>query len=181
MYNIYYIAESVPSCKIGNNQNSRNVAAEVVGSTYLNTLHPVSCALNITQWRYCYYTQAAPRGSTLSMTVAVWSLDVVTNTYIVNPSSIRNITIKPEQILANIFCEKVMLTEAEYIQASQRAVVGVFLPSDNAIPVLGYDSYSENYLMESSEFLTMSVTKLAFKHHVILHLYGTSSKFHAIM
>ncbi len=102
---------------------------------------------------------------------------MTTNTYTVNLSSIRNITVQLVQTYAPIFCDKVLLTEADYISVSQGAVVGVAIPSENDIPVLGYDSYSENYMMESSNFLSISVQEMSIKYQWILHLYGTSSKF----
>ena len=33
-----------------------------------------TCGNHITKWHYCYHTEAATPGATLSMTVAVWSL-----------------------------------------------------------------------------------------------------------
>ncbi len=49
------------------------------------------------------------------MTVAVWSLDLETDTYVVNPSSIRTIRLHPIKTIANIVCEQEVFREEEYI------------------------------------------------------------------
>ncbi len=94
-----------------------------------------------------------------------------------NPSSIRNIVIKPVQTLAYIFCENVLLADVEYISVPQGAVVGVVLPSDHAIPIIEQDSRLEDYLMEGTKSMNIPVSDLSIRNHLILHLYGTSSKY----
>ena len=103
------------SCRVGNNPPPSDAVTTGLSGTYLNTQYPVTCGNHITKWHYCYHTEAATPGATLSMTVAVWSLhfgkkcvycdnlvclahfvfysvDTATNTYIVSPSSIKTIT-----------------------------------------------------------------------------------------
>ena len=78
-----------------------------------HTQYPVTCGNHITKWHYCYHTDTATPGSTMSMTVAVWSWDAAT-AYILCPSSIRTITLQPVQTQAKIFCVVKFLTETKH-------------------------------------------------------------------
>ena len=110
------------------------------------------------------------------MTVAVWSLDVATDTYVVNPNSIKTITLQPVQTLAKIFCIEESLDERDFILVSQNDVIGVVLPSSNPIPILGSNADPSIQLRRhisstspadviSSELTTLSSS--------VLHLYAT--------
>ncbi len=113
------------------------------------------------------------------MTVAVWSLDVATDTYIVNSNSIKTITLQPVQTLAKIFCTVESLDERDFILVSQNDVIGVVLPSSNPIPILGSNADPSIQLgrhisstspadVISSELTTLSSS--------VLHVYATVGK-----
>ncbi len=137
------------------------------------------CSDHITKWNYCYYTSDATAGQTYTMTVAVWRLDLNTNTYNVLTDTVRIITLQPVTTLAKIFCVEETLDPAEYVQVSQGDVIGAVLPSNNPIPVIGSNTGFSFSLMKhsqnsattnllSSEFTTLGVTAL--------HLYTTLGK-----
>ncbi len=96
--------------RIGNNNPSAE-AIHYIRGTYLNTLYPAAFSLNISQWHYCYYTKYVKPGSVMSMMVAVWSLDVATKTYVINPSSVKVITIQAISTLATIHFNQELLTD----------------------------------------------------------------------
>ncbi len=81
------------------------------------------------------------------MTVAVWSLDIEADTYVVNPSSIRTIRLHPIKTIANIVFEQEVLREEEHILVTIGWVVGVALPAINTIPIIGHDSKYGEHLM----------------------------------
>ena len=150
-----------------------------LSGTYINTQYPVTCGNYITKWHYCYYTQEATPGSTLSMTVAVWSLNTATNTYTVSPSSIKTITLQPVQTLAKVFCIEESLNETEFVQVSQDDVIGVVLPSSNAIPIISFSLESHKHVLKYSENET-PVNVLQYnarkEDNVSMHLRATLSK-----
>ena len=163
--------------RIGNNQPSTKAFLYHSG-TYLNTLFPAAFSLNISQWHYCYYTEYAKPGSMLSMTVAVWSLDVATDTYIINPSSVKLITIQAISTLASIHCNQELLTD--HVSVMKGATVGVIIPSKDAIPVVGFDSSETgNYLMKTNSVTNgnIATSELSNGMHLSLHLYSSSSKY----
>ena len=147
-----------------------------LGGTYFNVESPVTCNNHITKWHYCYHTGAATPGSTLSMTVAVWSLDTDTNAYIVSPSSIRTITLQPVQTLAKIFCVEESVNQSEFVQVSLGDVIGVVLPSSNAIPIISSSvdpliAIKKHPRNESPVDLLQS--DLSYLSSTALHLYAT--------
>ena len=113
------------------------------------------------------------------MTVAVWSLDTATNTYIVSPSSIRTITLQPVQTLAKIFCVEECLSETDYITVSKGDVIGVVLPSNLSIPIVSSSASSEKLIIKHSRSdspLNLSCSMLCPKYETALHFYATIGK-----
>ena len=166
------------SCRAGNNPTPSDSVTTHTSGTYLNTQYPVTCGNHITKWHYCYHTEAATPGATLSITVAVWSLDTATNTYIVSPSSIRNITLQPIQTLAKIFCVEESLNETEYVVVSTGDLIGVVLPSNNVIPVISSNSESAISMKFSQSEVPLSFLKLELLNStgIALHLYASIGK-----
>ena len=151
-----------------------------LGGTYLNVGTPVTCNNHITKWHYCYHTEAATPGeSTLSMIVAVWSLDTATNTYIVSPTSIRTITLQPIQTLAKIFCVEELLSENDFVLVSTGDVIGVVLPSNGAIPIVSSNANPPLSIMKRSQNgnpIDLLQSDLIDLSSSALHLYATISK-----
>ncbi len=148
--------------------------------TYLNVGFPVTGKNHITKWHYCYYPQATTPGSVLSMKVAVWSLDVASNTYIVNPRSIRFITLTAVQTLAKIFCVQEPINQTEYVSVSHGDVIGLSLHSANAIPIVGSSSLNSTTLLKvntEKDFPSdMSEADLMTMTTRTLHLHATLGK-----
>ena len=178
--NHFILADIAATCRAGNNPSPADaVNTSSHGGTYLNTQYPVTCGNHITKWHYCYHTEAATPGSTLSMTVAVWSLDTAINTYIVSPSSIRTITLQPITTLAKIFCVEHNLGETEYSMVSPGDVIGIVLPSTNAIPIVSTSAGSEKYIVKHAQNehpLNVVQSKLQAVYETTLHLYATVGK-----
>ena len=154
-----------------------------MSGTYLITQHSFTCGTtNLTKWHYCYYTQAVTNAPELSMTVAVWSLDIKTNTYVLSPGSARNITLNPIRTLAKIFCVEESLDESDYVEVSQGDVIGVVLGPNNAIPVLGSAASSGAFTLEQCQnerpqnIPQQSLSSL----NMLLHLYASTSGKHVI-
>ena len=111
------------------------------------------------------------------MTVAVWSLDIKTNTYVLSPGSARNISLNPIRTLAKIFCVEESLDESDYVEVSQGDVIGVVLGLNNAIPVLGSAASSGAFTLEQSQneypqnIPRQSLSTL----NMLLHLYASTS------
>ena len=112
----------------------------------------------------------------MSMMVAVWSLDVATNTYVINPSSVKLITIQAISTLASIHCNQELLPD--HVSVMKGAVVGVIIPSEGAIPIVGFDSDSGNYLMKTDSVSNgnIAASELSIGMHLSLHLHSSSSK-----
>ena len=164
------------TCRVGDNTPPSVVLISGLSGTYINTQYPVTCGNHITKWHYCYHTEAAISGSTLSMTVAVWSMDAATSTYIVSPVSIRTITLLPVQTRAKIFCVVTFLTETDYIILSHGDVIGMVLPSNNPIPIVSSQVSSEKYTMKHSQSdypLNITQSNLLPITETVLHLYAT--------
>ena len=167
------------SCSAGNKLPPADPAATLPAGTYLNTQSPVACGNHITKWHYCYYTGATVAGSTLSMTVAVWSLDSATNTYMASRDSIKNVILQPVQTPAKIYCVEVALLEEEYFPVSQGDVIGVVLPSENKIPVVGFSEQMDNHFLQYSSkemFTPIQVSGLRSGRNLFVHLSATIGK-----
>ena len=142
------------SCTAGSNPAASVAVTTGLGGTYLNTRYPVMCDGNfITKWNFCYYTQNLINASKLNMTLAVWSKD---HNETVFPRYFTRISIIHNHTLAKVFCVEHSLSREDYLPVSQGDTVGVVLPSDNPIPVIG--SGETNYLKYRSELNLQSIT-----------------------
>ena len=113
------------------------------------------------------------------MTVAVWSLHTATNTYIVSSSSIRTITLQPNQTLAKIFCVEESLSENDSVLVSTGDVIGVVLSSSNAIPIVSSNANAPVSIMKHSQNenpIDLLQSDLIDLSNSALHLYATISK-----
>ena len=125
------------SCIAGSNPAGSVAVATGLGGTYLNTRHPVKCDGNfITKWHFCYYTQYLTDASKLNMTLAVWSKDRH-ETSVFLPRFSTRISIIHNHTLTKVFCMEHSLSTEDYLPVSHGDIVGVVLPSDNPIPVIG--------------------------------------------
>ena len=153
--------------------------SSVVGNTYINTQAPVTCNNHVTKWHYCYYTGSVMAGTTLSMTVGVWSLDNDTNSYSMSPSSAKTLSVQHVQTRARVFCVEYALNDAESFFVSEDDVVGVIFPPSNAIPLVGTISNSllSTHLYTDNENTTnISRNSLQSLPSTVLHLYVSIGK-----
>ena len=98
----------------------------------------------VTAWYYCYYTEEANNLTGMyTAIVAVWRLDNTSNQYsqysMVN-GSVTLIQLHPVNTLARIYCTQVLLDPVNYTEIRQGDIVGVTLPSQNPIPMIGTTS-----------------------------------------
>lgn len=104
---------------------------------FLNRQYPAQCDGWITAWTYCYYRSGVSQGNTYTATVAVWRFNDTTSEYNVVEGSITELMLQvDEPPLVNIYCKPKMLAP-EFIAIRQGDIIGVLLPSNNAIPMVG--------------------------------------------
>ncbi len=156
--------ETEPSCRVGNNPSSSTPAGNP--GVYLNTEFPDGV---VTAWHYCYYPQDA-RDSSITYTaiVAVWRLGNTTDQYILLNGSITLIELQPVDTLARIYCTQEILVNS--IEVRRGDVIGVVLPTENPIPMIGMESENILHYSETLDDLLRLLNSA-------LHLYAEISKF----
>ena len=145
----YCVESNNSSCTAGSNPAASVAVTTGLSGTYLNTQYPVMCDDDgnfITKWHFCYYTQSLTTGSLLSMTLTMWSS--YESSYEFHSRRSR-ISIVHNHTLAKVFCVEHSLSREDYLPVSRGDIVGVVLPSDSPIPVIG--SGETDFLIYRSE------------------------------
>ena len=123
----------------GNNPPPSAVQQNIQGNIYLNMEFPAKRVGLLTAWHFCYYTFSDP--NTLQMTytasVALWRPGNSSDQYDLVTGSITEIILNPVATLATIYCTQMQLDSANHIEIRQGDVVGVLLPPQNPIPLIG--------------------------------------------
>ena len=159
--------EMEPSCRVGNSSTSSTPAANP--GVYLNTEFPAECDGVVTAWHYCYYPQdASDSNTTYTASVAVWRLDNTTDQYILLNGSITLIELQPVDTLARIYCTQEILVNS--IEVRRGDVIGVVLPTENPIPMIGMESENILHYSDTLDDFFESLSSA-------LHLYAEISKF----
>ena len=154
---LFYIIITIDNarCTAGSNPAASVAMTTGLSGTYLNTDHAVWCDDDdnfITKWHFCYYTQNLTTGSTLSMTLAIlWSSYESVDSYEFHPRRFTRISIIHNRTLAKIFCVEHSLSREDYLPVSHGDIVGVVLPSDSPIPVIGSGETITDFLKYRSE------------------------------
>ncbi len=144
MYVLLHTIESEISCRGGNNPSSSRPDSRP--GIYLNTEFPAECDGVVTAWHYCYYPEdASDSDTTYTASVAVWRLDNTTDQYILLNGSITLIELQPVDTLARIYCTQEILVNS--IEIRQGDVIGVVLPTENPIPMIGMQSENESMIL----------------------------------
>ncbi len=163
-------------CRAGNNPSSST--PESRPGIYLNTEFPAECDGVVTAWHYCYYPQDARDSSiTYRASVAVWHLDNTTDQYILLNGSITLIELQPVDTLSPIYCTQKILEPDNSIEIRRGDVIGVELPEENPIPMIGMES--ENTLLRrlgSSDVAQLRLDGLLVVVSGALHLYADIGK-----
>ena len=156
--------ETEPSCRVGNNPSSSTPAGNP--GVYLNTEFPAECDGVVTAWHYCYYPEDASDSDT-TYTASV-HLDNTTDQYILLNGSITLIELQPVNTLkCNIYCTQEILVNS--IEVSRGDVIGVVLPTENPIPMIGMESENILHYSETLDDLFRLLNSA-------LHLYAEISK-----
>ena len=124
------------SCRVGHNptQSGHFIRAQ----TYLNRQFPAECDGWITAWNYCYYRSGVFEGNTYTATVAVWRFNNDTSQYTVVEDSVTELMLQIDsRPNTDIYCRQEMLDPEYHIRIRQGDIIGVLLPTTNAIPMIG--------------------------------------------
>ena len=164
-----HILETEPSSRVGNNPSSST--ADDRPGIYLNNEFPAVCDGVVTAWHYCYYPEdASDSTTTYTASVAVWRYDDTTDQFILLNGSITLIELQPVDTLARIYCTQELLEPVNYIAIRQGDVIGMVLPIENYIPMIGMESDNMLLMREGSEDLSPS-SVLNSSSFLALHLY----------
>ncbi len=130
----------------------------------------------MTAWHYCYYPEdASNSNTTYTASVAVWRLDSTTDQYILLSGSITLIELQPVDTLARIYCTQEILEPVNSIEISRGDVIGVVLPTENPIPMIGLRSRN-TLLIRFGNMEVSSTLNASLKLSRSLHLYAEISK-----
>ncbi len=99
--------------------------------------------------------------------MAVWRLVSTTDQYILLNGSITLIELQPVDTLAHIYCTQEILVNS--IEVRRGDVIGVMLPTENPIPMIGMESENILHYSETLDDLFRLLNSA-------LHLYAEISK-----
>ena len=138
----------------GNNPPPSAVQQNIRG-IYLNMEFPAKHVGLLTAWHFCYYTFSDPNmlRRTYTASVALWHPGNSSDQYDLVTGSITEIRLNPVATLATIYCTQMQLDSANHIEIRQGDVVGVLLPPQNPIPLIG-QIQSESVQSESVHFIS---------------------------
>ena len=139
----------------------------------MNLAFPAETNGYITAWKYCYYTDAVSTSLTYTAIFAAWRYDnqsTYANLSVVNNSA-TTIYLQQGYTIASIYCKVVELEPENYFPIVKGDLVGVTLPSTNAIPLIGSTS-DYVILVHSNTQETAALPLNSFEEHQLaLHLY----------
>ena len=128
----------------------------------------------VTTWHYCYYPEEVNDFTRMyTAIVAVWHLDNTSNQYsqysVVN-GSVTLIQLHPVNTLARIYCTQVLLDPVNYTEIRQGDIVGVILPSQNPIPMIGttsdYTILRNPFILSPSNISSGNLSSVNFAIHL---------------
>ena len=116
----------------------------------MNHAFPAETNGYITAWNYCYYTDSVSTSQTYTAVFAAWRYDnqsTFANLSVVNNSA-TIISLQPGYTIASVYCKVVELEPEKYFPIMRGDLLGVTLPSTNAIPLIG--SISDYFILVHS-------------------------------
>ena len=135
----------------------------------------------VTAWHYCYYPEgldASDSTTTYTASVAVWRYDDTTDQFILLNGSITLIELQPVDTLARIYCTQELIEPVNYITIRQGDAIGVVLPTENYIPMIGNESDSTLLtIVRPGDVEVSSILNGLLTQSLALHLYAEIGKF----
>ncbi len=130
----------------------------------------------MTAWHYCYYTEDANDSTTTyTASVAVLRFDNTTDQFILLNGSITLIELRPVDTLARIYCTQEILEPVNSIEIRRGDVIGVVLPTENSIPMIGMQSDNTLLVRFGDEEVSSDLNGLSAISRA-LHLYAEICK-----
>lgn len=158
-------------CKVGNNPPSSTLALKISG-TYLNTEFPAECDGVITAWHYCYYPRSVSANQrTYTANVALWRYDNSSHLYNLVDGSVTLIQLQPVNTLATIYCTQLGLSPVNYTKIRRGDLMGVLLPLQDPIPLIGNDSDSNIMISRQLRLTNLTSSELR-PERAAMHLYA---------
>ncbi len=153
---------------------------QVVSGILINMAFPAQCAGIVRGWNYCYYPNLVQDGVTYS---AVFGVGRYTNTssqtIIILEDTDVTVTLQSEYTVAALHCKTVELEPKDYFSIEVGDFVGVYLPANNSIPLVGTSNeYTSLINLLNIQNPQMSELSLSAFNEVpyALHLYADIGK-----
>lgn len=123
-------------CRVGD--NPKGTTEYTAQGTYLNTQYPAQCNGTVTSWHYCYYPSGADdHEETYTAFIALWRHDATLDQYTIVDGSVSDIQIQGVEMPHDIYCTQHLLDSDNHVEIRTGDVVGVLLPEDLPIPMIG--------------------------------------------
>ena len=159
----------------GNNPPPSALQRNIQG-IYLNMEFPAKRNGLLTAWHFCYYTFSDPNmlRMTYTASVALWRPGNSSDQYDLVTGSITQIILNPVATLATIYCTEMQLDSTNHTEIRQGDVIGVLLPPQNPIPLIGQiQSESVHFISRypnQQELSNLMLSDLQ-QEKIALHLY----------
>ena len=148
-------------------------AVENIRGIYLNMEFPAKRDGLLTAWQYCYYTFTDPNmlRMTYTASVALWRPGNSSDQYDLVTGSITRMRLNPVATLATIYCTEMQLDSTHHTEIRQGDVVGVILPPQNPIPLIGRENVHNISRNPNQQVLSNLMLSDLRQEKIALHLY----------
>ena len=139
---------------------------------FINAAFPAQCTGLVTSWNYCYYADM-PLIQSFMAELGVWRNASLSSTLVMVKNSSLKVALQSSVTLASIVCKQISLMPRSAFTVQKGDYVGVILPLNNPIPMLGLEMVSDKSLLEHP--LVPDSSSLSFstftRRRGVLHLY----------